>query len=79
MSTSNEPTFLECPRCLNTIEWYRETNPAPGHCTKCHTNRFWNVVKKRRAPGFVKVMSSQGYQFLKGPDFQEDPKGWVKD
>lgn len=75
---THEPTLLECPRCLNTKEWFRATEPAPGECTKCHSRQFWHVITHRRAPGFVKVMASKGHQFLKGPDFKEDPKGWVK-
>jgi len=77
MPAQSKPTLLECPRCLLTIDWYRETTPAPGHCPKCHTNRFWNVVTQRRAPGFVRVMSHLGTQELKGPHFIEDPKAWV--
>ena len=76
----SEPTLLECPRCHRVIEWYRATTPAPGECTKCHTRQFWKVVAGRRVrePGFVKVMSSQGSQFLTGPGFQEDPNAWRK-
>jgi hypothetical protein len=75
----SEPTLLECPRCLNTIGWYRDVTPAPGTCTKCHSRQYWNVVKQRRAPGYVRVMSHLGSQVLKGPHFQEDPKAWVHD
>lgn len=78
MTLEDEATLLECPRCLNIKAWYRATEPAPGECPKCHTRRPWNVIKERRAPGFVKVMSHQGHQFLNGPGFQEDPKAGVK-
>ncbi len=64
--------ILECPFCLATREGEFSEACPPGACS-CGTFQPWRVVKQRRAPGFVRLLTSQGWQELRPPYWRERP------
>lgn len=80
MSQEKNIVILQCPRCYRVKHWNRKNEKQPGHCM-CGSFQFWNVLKEepKKVKGYVKVMSDKGYQYLKGPHFQEDPNKWIKE
>jgi len=85
--TKTEEFILQCPKCKKIKTWLRRDNDItyygpPGKCL-CGCRKPWNVLKEdprlKQTKGFVKVISDKGYQYLHGPNFQENPKGWIKE
>ncbi len=65
--------ILECPRCLHSREGdFSETNP-PGKCP-CKSFQPWRVVKQKRPPGFVRLLTDDGWKELYPPHYAEPNK-----
>jgi len=73
--TEKEVTILQCPRCRHTYDWDREEQlGGPGKCL-CGAYAPWIVLKEHPDPGFVHVLSEEGWQQLHGPHWRPKRPG----